>query len=132
MRRYIVNIAPVEHMNGKLAPASYVCHNQPDTDISDVSFFYGYRYSSRPWISRYALRDRARNLEEHPYTQGEEQSKQMFSECVEQARTMLQSIEWRPKIVAAFNKQRQYIRLYNYTVAMLVTYKKAIPPEWLQ
>ena len=84
-KRYFVHMAPVEHMNGKLAPSSLVCHNQPDTSETENTFYYGYRYAARADISRFALRDKARNLSVHPYTQGEEASKALFEECVQTA-----------------------------------------------
>lgn len=129
-RRYMIAIAPVQHLNGKLAPSSVVCHNQPDSSESGVSFYYGYRYRSTPEISRYAIRDRARNLAEHPYTDGEEVSKALFAACVDYARSMLATDEWRDRIMQAFRRQTRYYRLWNYTVAELVRHGGTIPPEW--
>lgn len=126
-RRYAVHIAPFAHINGKLAPSSYICHNQPDTSESDVSYYYGYRYAKRPDVSRYAIRDRARDLSVNPYTAGETRSKAMFEQCVQIARELLSDATVRPRIEAAFKAQRKYIRLYNYTIAELVMHN-GVPP----
>lgn len=117
-------------MNGKLAPSSLVCHNQPDSSETENTFYYGYRYAARPDVSRYALRDRARNLSEHPYTDGEEVAKALFTACVAMAKSMLAGSEWRPNIIRAFGQQRRYCRLWNYTVAELVSHNGHPPPEW--
>lgn len=119
-RRYAIYMAPVEHLNGKLAPSSHVCHNQPDTSESDVSFYYGYRYGVRPDVSRYALRERARDLSEHPYTDDEQAQKALFTSCVDLSRVLLSNPTKRPEIEHDFHKQARYVRLYNYTIAMLV------------
>ena len=126
-KRYFIYMAPVEHINGKLAPSSQVVHNQPDTSETDDGFYYGYRYAARPDISRYALRDKARNLSVHPYTQGEEASKAMFEQCVQTALQLLSNPTMRIRIAAAFRAQRRYVRLYNYTIATLVR-NGGIPP----
>lgn len=129
-RRYVIHIAPVQHMNGKLAPSSLICHNQPDTSETENVFYYGYRYQTRPDVSRYALRDRARNLSEHPYTDGEEVVKALFTACVNQARQMLASSEWHARILRAFRRQSRYSRIWNYAVAELVKHSGTVPPEW--
>lgn len=117
-------------MNGKLAPSSAVCKNLPDSSESDVTFYYGYRYQARPDMSRYALRERARNLSLNPYTDGEEQCKAMFTQCVATAKTMLADSAIRLNIIRAFGQQRRYCRLWNYTVAELVSHNGQRPPEW--
>lgn len=126
-RRYIIHIPPVQHMNGKLAPSSQVVHNQPDSSETEDGFYYGYRHLKKPNISRYALRDKARNLSEHPYTQGEEASKAMFEQCVQTALQLLSNPTMRIRIAAAFRAQRRYVRLYNYTIATLVR-NGGVPP----
>ena len=126
-RRYIIHTPPVQHMNGKLAPSSLVCHNQPDTSETENTFYYGYRHAARPEISRYALRDRARNLSEHPYTSGEDASKAMFEQCVQTAIALLNTPAERAKIHAAFRRQKRYIRIYNYAIATLI-HNQGVPP----
>lgn len=129
-RRYAIHIPPVQHLNGKLAPSSWVCHNLPDSSESAVTFYYGYRYADKPDVSRYALRERARNLSEHPYTDGEEFNKALFTASVQHARQMLASQEWRVRILRAFRRQSRYSRIWNYAVAELVNHDGTIPPEW--
>ena len=129
-RRYVIHIAPVRHLNGKLAPSDVVCHNQPDTDESDVSFYYGYRYARRPETSRYAIRDKARNLSVHPYTQGEQDTKDMLTQCVATAQHLLSNPTIKARIRRDFNAQRRYIRVYNFTIATLILNQGVIPPHW--
>lgn len=126
-RRYAIHIAPFAHVNGKLAPSSTICHNQPDTSESDVSYYYGYRYIKRPDVSRYAIRDRARNLSVNPYTAGEARCKAMFEQCVGIARELLRDATIRPRIEEAFYAQHKYIRLYNYTIAELIMNNGNVP-----
>lgn len=130
-RRYVIHIAPVQHLNGKLAPSDVVCHNQPDTSTSPNCFYYGYRYGARPEISRYALREKARNLSDHPYTQREDDNKSTFTTCVETALTLLANTATRARIIAHFKRQRKYIRLYNYTIATLRLNGGIIPEIWV-
>lgn len=126
-RRYVLHLPPVQHMNGKLAPSTLVCHNQPDTSETENTFYYGYRYAAKPDVSRYALRDKARNLSEHPYTPGEDAVKALFEQCVQTAIVLLDSPQERAKIQSSFRRQRRYVRLYNYTIAELVR-NKGVPP----
>lgn len=129
-RRYAIFLAPVEHINGKLAPSSYVCRNMPDSTESDVSFYYGYKLAKRPEVSRYALRERARNLSQNPYTADETANKVRFKDCAQLAKQLLSEPQWRKRIQNAFRKQPYYIKLYNYAVAELVRNNGAIPPHW--
>lgn len=119
-RRYVIHIPPVQHMNGKLAPSAQVVHNQPDTSETEDGYYYGYRHQKRPDISRYALRDKARNLSLNPYTRGEERVKATFTDCVALAIDMLADEATYLRILRAFNQQRKYIRIYNFTIAELV------------
>lgn len=127
-RRYIIHTPPVQHMNGKLAPSSQVVHNQPDTSETEDGFYYGYRHRKRPNISRYALRDKARNLSLNPYTPGETRQKALFTQCVQIAQELLSNPTSRIRIAAAWRMQSRYIRLYNYTIAELV--KHYGNPPW--
>lgn len=126
----MIHYMPVQHVNGKLAPSSQVVHNQPDSSETEDGFYYGYRLNKRPEVSRYGLRDRARNLSEHPYTEGEEANKELFAYCVNKAKELLHSIEWLMRITRAFKSQRHYIRVYNYAIAELIRHNGSIPPYW--
>ena len=126
-RRYAIHMPPVQHLNGKLAPSTLVCHNQPDSSETENTFYYGYRYASKPNISRYALRDKARNLSEKPYTQGEEQQKALFTQCVAEAQALLSNPTTRIRITIAFRAQSRYVRIYNYTIAELVKHQGVAP-----
>lgn len=119
---------PVQHMNGKLAPASLICHNQPDSSETENTFYYGYRHASKPDVSRYALRDKARNLSVKPYTPGETRQKALFTQCVQEAQELLSNPTSRIRIAAAWRAQTRYSRLYNYTIAELVKHNGN--PPW--
>ena len=126
-RRYIIHTPPVQHMNGKLAPSAQVVHNQPDSSETEDGFYYGYRHRKKPNVSRYALRDKARNLSLNPYTRGEERVKTLFTDCVALAIDMLADTETYDRILQAFKLQRRYIRIYNYTIAELVKHNGQSP-----
>ena len=126
-RRYIIHTPPVQHMNGKLAPSAQVVHNQPDSSETEDSFYYGYRHRKKPNVSRYALRDKARNLSLNPYTRGEERVKTLFTDCVALAIDMLADTATYYRILEAFKQQRKYIRIYNYTIAELVKHNGQSP-----
>ena len=119
-RRYMIPLPPVGHMNGKLAPSSQIVHNQPDSSETEDSFYYGYRYAARPDVTRFALRDRARNLSTHPYTQDEERTKAAFTDAVAEAVDILADPQRRASADEAFRHQKRYIRLYNFIVATIV------------
>lgn len=116
-RRYIIHIAPVAHMNGKMTQAADIVHNQPDTDQSDTQYYYGYRVGDRQ-ISRYALRVHARNLSNNPYTANETANKQYFKACIDAVDAALQNESKRALAFAAFRKQKKYVLLRNYCIAM--------------
>lgn len=126
-RRYIIHTPPVQHMNGKLAPSAQVVHNQPDSSETEDSFYYGYRHRKKPNVSRYALRDKARNLSLNPYTRGEERVKSLFTDCVALAIDMLADTATYYRILEAFRQQRKYIRIYNYTIAELIKHNGQSP-----
>lgn len=117
----MIHTPPVEHMNGKLAPASQIVHNKPDSSETEDGFYYGYRYVARPDISRYALRDKARNLSVHPYTQDEERTQQAMTDAVAYAQSVLADPQRRAAAASAFRMQHRYIRLYNYIIATAIT-----------
>ena len=129
-RRYIKHMPPVQHMNGKLAPSSLVCHNQPDSSETENTFYYGYRYTKRPDISRYALRDKARNLSVHPYTDGEIATTATFATSVDLALQLLEDEQTHKKIARDFRRQRRYVRMYNYAIAEIVKNGGETPPQW--
>lgn len=116
----MIPLPPVGHMNGKLAPSSQIVHNQPDSSETEDSFYYGYRYAARPDISRFALRDRARNLSVHPYTQDEERTKEAFTDAVAEAVDILHDPQRRASASEAFRRQKRYFRLYNYVIAEII------------
>lgn len=128
-RRYILHAPPVSHMNGKLAPSSVVVHNQPDTSESEVAFYYGYRLPNEE-RSRYAIREKARDLSVHPYREDEQANKSLFAECVATALTLLDDEESHAKVLHTFRLQTRYYRIWQYTIATLLANDGSIPPDW--
>lgn len=117
-RRYYIAIAPVEHMNGKLSQASEIVKNNPTSDSGQgVSFYYGYRLGNRP-LSRFALREKARNLSVNPYTADETANKQYFKSCTQVVDAALQDPVKRASAEESFKRQSHYVYLRNYCIAM--------------
>ena len=128
-RRYILHAPPVSHMNGKLAPATTIVHNQPDSSESEVAFYYGYRYRHDE-TSRYAIREKARDLSVHPYRPDEQANKSQFAECVATAKTLLEDAATHAKVLHSFRLQTRYYRIWQYTIATLLANDGSIPPDW--
>lgn len=79
-RRYYIAIAPVQHLNGKLAPCRVKCPNTSEPEPEPVTgFMYGYKRKESPEISRFGFRDMCRDLNTHPYTPAEEENRILFT-----------------------------------------------------
>lgn len=74
-RRYYIATAPVSHINGKLAPVRVKCKNTYEEEKDVEGFWYGYK---RHNINRYGIRQRCRDLNEHPYTAQEDENRTLF------------------------------------------------------
>lgn len=117
-KRYIIHIAPVAHMNGKLARQATVVHDNPVSDDSGgVSYYYGYQYAGRE-RSRYGLREKARNLSVNPYTAAETDNRVYFKTCINTVDNALQDPAKLAAATAAFKTQHRYVILRNYCIAM--------------
>ena len=78
-RRYYIAIAPVSHINGKMAPVAVKVKNTatPPVDPS-AGFWYGYKPR---WTHRsfYGIRTNPRNLTTNPYTADELDHRLLFT-----------------------------------------------------
>lgn len=117
-RRYYIAIAPVDHLNGKLAPCRVKCPNTYDADADHgKGFFYGYRKRAQPNISRFGVRDACRDLNTHPYTAAEDENRTLF-------RVSLLAVYDHKSIaadwalcMADFERQSRYVTPIGYAVA---------------
>lgn len=113
-RRFVLYNLPVAHINGKMAGQSVIVHNQPDTDISPVSFMYGYKRGRD--ISRVAWRVKARNLSVKPYLSDEQQNKADFRAAVIATDNYLRGGDI-SAAVSAFKAQKKYVSFRNFIIA---------------
>lgn len=120
LRRYAIFYAPIEHMNGKYDKASRKCSWQPDTDTNGVAYYYGYRHNKHS-VSRYAYRDKCRNLSLHPVTTSEQANLSLFRRSVQVAKDVYPYIIEGTEAFRQFKTQRQYVSKWGWSVA--ITYK---------
>lgn len=79
-RRYYIAIAPVAHINGKMAPQWQKCPNTEDPEHTRAEgFWYGYKRRSNPDVSRFGVRVLCRDLTQHPYTPAETENRILFT-----------------------------------------------------
>lgn len=82
-RRYFITSAPVAHINGKMAPGYVTCPNTDDPEkIENPGFWYGYKRSTTPDVSRYGIRHKGRDLLTHPVTIAEEENRTLFTSAL--------------------------------------------------
>lgn len=125
-KRYMVTTQPVEHMNGKLSSASEIVHNEEDTNESSSNgFYYGYRKANN--ISRFAVREKARNLTTNPYTTAETATKNTFTTSVAAVATGMANADILALIKADFDKQTKYIYLRNFAIAKTIENNGVLP-----
>ena len=127
-RRYYIAIAPIDHINGKMAPARVKCPNTEDPDHTTVQgFWYGYK---RPNIdvSRFAIRTECRDLTEHPYTPAEDENRSLFTASLMTVRDHHQiAADW-SLMLEDFHRQKRYTTPIGYAVAAC----RANGGEWLE
>lgn len=117
-RRYFVALAPVAHINGKMAPVAVKCSNTEDPEHTKVKgFWYGYKRQASPDTSRYGIRTLCRDLTEHPYTPSEDENRTLFT-------TSLRSVYTHKNVPADwalmlhdFERQNRYSTPIGYAVA---------------
>ena len=117
-RRYFICIAPVDHINGKMAPVAVKCSNTEDPEhIVAKGFWYGYRRKAAPNISRFGIRTMRRDLEQHPYTPAEDENRTLFTASLHAVFAHRDiAADW-ALMIADFNKQSRYGTPIGYAVA---------------
>lgn len=128
-RRYYIAIAPVQHLNGKLAPCRVRCPNtlDPETEKGNA-FFYGYKRRSNPEISRFGVRDKCRDLNTNPYTAAEDENRTLFRVSLADVydHKAVQG-DW-ALCMADFSRQDRYTTPIGYAVAAV----RANDGQWLE
>lgn len=108
-------MAPVEAINGKMAQAKVKCKVQDNATSTGVQFYYGFsKYSN---ISRFALRNKSRNLALKPYSSKEKAQMNKFKSAIESAQETLADVDMRGAAQQRFKKQTKYKTLYGFLVA---------------
>ena len=106
-RRYYIAIAPVEHINGKMAPVAVKVRNEvtPPVDPSG-GFWYGYRphWSSR---SFFGIRTNPRNLTTNPYTPEELDHRALFTNSLNAVNAAWRVFSKRQKAIDEYYELRQ-------------------------
>lgn len=118
-RRYFITIAPVEHINGKMAPSYIKCPNTDDPEhITAKGFWYGYKRQSAPSVSRYAIRTLCRDLNTHPYTAAEDENRTLFTSSLHAVYThKLIAADW-GLMMEDFKRQDRYTTPIGFAVAI--------------
>lgn len=128
-RRYYIALAPVAHINGKMAPQWKKCPNTDDPEHTEAEgFFYGYRKRQRPDVSRFGVRSRCRNLIAKPYTAAEDENRILFTSslfAVYDHKT--NAADW-GLMLHDFRAQKRYVSPIGYAVAAC----RANGGEWLE
>lgn len=127
-RRYFLSIAPVAHINGKMAPQWQKCPNTEDPGKENQGFWYGFKRAADPSVSRFGVRLVSRNLIDHPYTAAEDENRTLFTSslfAVYDHKTI--AADW-ALMLEDFARQTHYTTPIGYAVAAC----RANGGEWLQ
>ena len=108
-------MAPVEAINGKMAQAKVKCKVQDKATSTGVQFYYGFQKFSN--ISRFALRNKSRNLAAKPYSQKEQAHMNKFKSAIQSAHETLADVDMRGAAQQRFKKQTKYKTLLGFLVA---------------
>ena len=71
-------MAPVAHINGKMAPCYVKCPNTTNPEEENPGFWYGFRRRTSP-VSRFGVRYKGRDLNTHPVTTSEDENRTLFT-----------------------------------------------------
>ena len=117
-RRYFIALAPVAHINGKMAPVAVKCSNTEDPEhIVAKGFWYGYKRQASPDVSRYGIRTMRRDLEQHPYTPAEDENRTLFTASLHAVYThKLLPADW-SLMMDDFRRQDRYTTPIGFAVA---------------
>lgn len=126
--RYYIALAPVEHINGKMAPVKVKCPDTEDPEKVKVSgFWYGYRKKGSN-VSRYAIRETCRDLTKNPYTTQELENRDLFRVsllCVYYNKNI--PAHWE-KMLLEYESQHDYLTPLGYAIAKV----RENNGEWLE
>lgn len=114
-KRYLMTMAPVEAINGKMAQAKVKCKVQDKATSTGVQFYYGYEKFSN--VSRFALRNKSRDLSKDPYSSKEQAHMNKFKSAIQSAIQTMQDVDLRAAAQARWKKQTKYKTLYGFLVA---------------
>lgn len=131
-RRYYISIAPVAHINGKMAPQYIKCPNTEDPEQAHTrGFWYGYKRRAAPNISRFGIRTKCRDLTQKPYTAEEDENRILFTASL-RAVYDHKAVEgdW-SLMLADFRKQSRYGTAIGYAVAAVRANGGEWLPEWV-
>lgn len=127
-RRYYIAIAPISHINGKMAPNRVKCPNTDDPEHTHVSgFWYGYKRRSNPEVSRFGIRDKCRDLNTNPYTAAEDENRTLFRASLVAVYDHKAVQEDWALCMADFSRQDRYTTPIGYAVAAV----RANGGQWL-
>lgn len=131
-RRYYITFAPVEHINGKMAPVRVRCRNvQTEEEAEQPGFYYGYQKRTKPNTSRYAVRTRGRVLSANPYTAKEEYNQFIFSDSIYEVNYYKQAEpEAWERMLAEFRTQKKYQYPWNFAIAETIKNNGSFPQRW--
>ena len=113
--RYILTLAPVEHINGKIAPSVITCPYLPEGGKTD-GYMYGYRHIGGI-RNYYGIRTKCRNLSTNPVTDDEQANRAVFTASIICVNTNLQDPHKRALCAADFDKQTYYTTLRGFAIA---------------
>ena len=128
-KRYFVTYAPVEHVNGKMSRVSQRVSNGGGSEPSPNAFYYGYRRNISG-KSCYGLREIPRNLNINPYTEPEQQNKQLFANSIAAAKIVNSTPSMAAKARNDFRHQSKYVYFFGFLVAKCRENGGVIPPSW--
>lgn len=117
-RRYFIALAPVAHINGKMAPVAVKCSNTEDPEHTHArGFWYGYKRQAAPNVSRFGIRTICRDLTAHPYTPAEDENRTIFTASLHAVyEHKMIAADW-ALMLADFSRQTQYATPLGYAVA---------------
>lgn len=131
LKRYILFSLPVSHINGKMANTADIVHNMPDSDESDISFYYGYRHNSNLNKSLFGYRQKARNLSVNPYSTAELEWRNLFRQSVIAVSSAFRNPDTIDKVTADFLQQKRYRTPRALAMAETLYNKGVFPSKWL-
>ena len=129
-RRYYIPMAPVAHINGKIAPAAYKAANTDDPEKTEIDgYFYGYRHKFSK-KNCFAIRKRCRDLTKKPYTTAEQENRDLFSITLLEVNIHWHNLAERALCILDFDRQTYYHTPRGFAVALVRENGGEWLPEW--